>query len=375
MSKIDLEDLIVLNNVNGLNAKRLELLLEHFRDTKEILTLSEARIKTIEDLPKNIISNIQKAKEKLDLNKELALIKKHDVRLINFFDKEYPANLKDIYDPPILLYVKGKFLKEDELAIAIVGSRRASFYGLSTSQKLARELSGFGITIVSGLARGIDSAAHKGALSSKGRTIAVLGNGLSKIYPPENKLLAEKIIDEGVILSEFSMDTPPSGYNFPRRNRIISGLSLGTIVVEASKGSGALITARFALEQNREVFAVPGNVSQATSFGSNQLIKEGAKLVENVLDVIAELKSNIKDKLKKYDKESNAHLIEAGINLNLNNDEKYLYEVLDDQPKHIDEVLSGCKVKVEGALSTLTRLELKGLVRQLPGKMFARRII
>lgn len=210
-------------------------------------------------------------------------------RKISISDKDYPARLKNIYSPPVDLYIKGEFLPEDEIAVALVGSRKASQYGLELSEKLAYDLATRGITVVSGLARGIDSAAHRGALKAKGRTIAVFGCGIDYIYPPENKLLAEQIQERGALISEFPDKLSPKPYNFPRRNRIISGLSLGVVVIEAARTSGALITANFALEQGREVFAVPGKVNSDTSEGVHRLLKEGAKLVETVDDIIEEL--------------------------------------------------------------------------------------
>jgi len=214
--------------------------------------------------------------------------------MLTFKDKEYPFLLKQITDPPVVLYIKGRLKEEDKLSIAIVGSRQASFYGLQCSQKFSFELAELGFTIVSGLARGIDTWAHKGALKAGGRTIAVLGSGFSFIYPEENKELVEEIALKGAVISEFSCNTQPFSFNFPRRNRIISGLSLGVLVVEAAKKSGALITANFALEQNRQVFCVPGRQDSFTSWGTNTLIKEGAKLVLDIQDILEELNLDIK---------------------------------------------------------------------------------
>ncbi len=218
----------------------------------------------------------------------MALIKKLNLNVLTRQDDEYPQNLKNILYPPIVLYVKGRLKPQDCNSIAIVGSRLASFYGLSCAEKLAGELANYGLTVVSGMARGIDTASHRGALKQNGRTIAVIGSGFNRIYPPENKGLCEEIAGSGAVISEFPIDTPPEKENFPRRNRIISGLSLGVVVVEAARNSGALITADFALEQGREVFALPGKVDSSTSFGTNELIKQGAKLVSCVDDIIEE---------------------------------------------------------------------------------------
>jgi len=211
------------------------------------------------------------------------------IKILHLQDKDYPENLKHIYQPPSTIYVRGELLPEDSIAVAIVGSRRATYYGLKNAQELGCKLASCGVTVVSGLARGIDTAAHKGALAAGGRTIAVLGSGLDVIYPPENKQLAEDITKSGAVISEFAPNTRPTRYNFPKRNRIISGLTLGVVIVEADKRSGSLITANFALGQGREVFALPGKIDSATSCGTHDLIKQGAKLVGSVEDIIEEL--------------------------------------------------------------------------------------
>jgi len=217
------------------------------------------------------------------------LARENKVKTLGIADKDYPTNLRYIYDPPATVYLKGNIVPEDNIAIAIVGSRRATHYGLKNAKSLAFELAVRGITIVSGLARGVDSAAHRGALEAKGRTIAVLGSGLNVIYPKENERLAEEIAQNGAVISEFPLDAGPQRYHFPRRNRVISGLSLGVVVVEAAQKSGALITANCALEQGREVFALPGKIDSFTSRGTHDLIKQGAKLVESIEDIIEEL--------------------------------------------------------------------------------------
>jgi len=211
------------------------------------------------------------------------------MKTLHLQDKDYPTNLKYIYQPPATIYLEGSIIPQDQIAIAIVGSRRATDYGLNNAERLGFELAARGIAVISGLARGVDSAAHRGALKAKGRTIAVLGSGLNRLYPPENKNLAREIARSGALISEFTPDTPPERQNFPRRNRIISGLSLGVVIVEAAKRSGALITAGFALEQGREVFALPGKIDSFTSGGTHDLIKQGAKLIESVEDIIEEL--------------------------------------------------------------------------------------
>ncbi len=308
-----------------------------------------------------------------DLEAELKLIKKHNADVITIFDANYPKLLKEIHSPPIILYSKGKPLKENEFAIAVVGSRIASMYGLTTAERLGYELASRGLVVVSGLARGIDGASHKGALKAHGKTIAVLGSGLDIIYPPENKKLAEEIVEKnGALVSEFPMGTPPTPKNFPQRNRIISGLSLALVVVEAAKDSGALITADFALEQNREVFAVPGKVDSATSFGTNQLIKEGAKLIQTVDDIVDELGlKHIQDNVgarfiapvgNGFDK-SNPYLTA---------EEKIIYNNLSTEPQYIDDVAGLTKLPLNKTQEILLRLQIRKLVRELPGKHFIR---
>lgn len=213
------------------------------------------------------------------------------IKTLTLQDKNYPANLRHIYQPPSIIYFRGEVLLEDNIAVAVVGSRRATDYGLGNAERLGFELASRGVTVISGLARGIDTAAHKGALRAGGRTIAVLGSGLDVMYPSENKRLADEITRYGAVISEFEPDAPPARHNFPKRNRIISGLSLGVVIVEAAKRSGSLITADFALEQGREVFALPGKVGSFTSEGTHNLIKQGAKLIESIEDIVEELEA------------------------------------------------------------------------------------
>ncbi|NQT23051.1 MAG: DNA-protecting protein DprA [Candidatus Omnitrophica bacterium] len=252
---------------------------------------------------KHIAKNLKTYSSANSLDKEIELIEKLGIKVITIDDKEYPSNLKHIYNPPKVLYVKGKIVPKDHYSIAVVGARKSSTYGRETAARLARELAEKSITVVSGMARGIDTYAHRGALESGGRTIAVLGCGINIIYPPENKSLMEEISKSGAVISEFPINTPPLRRNFPMRNRIISGLSFGVVVVEAAEKSGSLITASLALEQGREVFSVPGRVDTRLSRGTLALIKEGAKLVENVDDILEEVKAqgieNLELQLKK----------------------------------------------------------------------------
>ena len=301
------------------------------------------------------------------LDGDLKLINKNKIEILTILDKKYPRLLKEIYSPPLVLYIKGEFLKESEFAVAIVGSRLASVYGISSAESLGYELASRGVVVVSGLARGIDTAAHKGAVQAHGKTVAVLGGGLGDIYPPENKKFADEIIGKaGAVISEFPMQAPPIPRNFPQRNRIISGLSLATIVVEAAKNSGALITADFALEQGREVFAVPGKIDSSTSFGTNDLIKQGARLIQTADDVIEELKL----KLKSAGPEG------AGAGRlpepNLSCDEEIVYKSLSTEPKYLDDVTESARLPLSKTTEALFRLQLKKLAKELPGKNFVK---
>jgi len=284
------KDLILLNMVQGIGYIRLKALLDEFKEPGNILRASLDKLRSIKGIGPAIAQAVKNASSDYDIDEEIALIKKAGAEILTLFDKSYPENLKNIYDPPTVLYTKGSFKKEDELSIAIVGSRKCTYYGMNMADKIAEQLAAACVTIVSGLARGIDTSAHKGALKAKGRTIAVLGSGLGNIYPAENKLLAEEIAKNGVLVSEFPMQMPPDKNNFPRRNRLISGLSRAVLVVEAANKSGALITADFALEQGRDVFAVPGTADRLLSMGTNSLIKQGAKLVDSAEDILEELK-------------------------------------------------------------------------------------
>ncbi|MBM3251805.1 MAG: DNA-protecting protein DprA [Candidatus Omnitrophica bacterium] len=359
--------LLLLNSVSGIGSIKLKQLLDEFGSAVAIFSATKSELRKINGISEKIATEILKYSFK-NIEEELALAEKHSVEILTINDKDYPARLKEIPDAPIILYVKGKLLAQDEISIAIVGSRRASFYGLSTAEKFAQELSQLGITVVSGLARGIDSSAHRGALKSKARTIAVLGSGLAEIYPPENKKLFEEITESGAVVSEFPMKAKPLAHNFPRRNRIISGLSLGVIVVEAAKNSGALITADFALEQGREVFAIPGKVDSATSYGTNKLIKQGAKLISSVEDIIEELKPQLEIHLKEIKKSE----FVMDKQLVLSEDESRLYDILSFQPKHIDEIVAESGFKINSVLGALMQMEIRHLVRQLPGKLFVR---
>ena len=292
--------------------------------------------------------------------RESAEVERQGVRIVDFLSVEYPKLLLEISDPPPFLYVRG-VLRGTEDAVAIVGSRRASTYGLLTTERLAGELALHGVTVVSGMARGVDTAAHRGAIKGGGRSIGVLGCGIDVVYPPENRKLFEDMAATGALVSEFPMGTTPLAENFPRRNRIISGISRGVLVVEAVQNSGSLITARYALEQGREVFAIPGNINCSGSRGTNQLIKQGAKLVEGVEDVLEELPL----------RRRSAADPQPPPGFSLTPQEAGLYTLLAGSPLHIDDIIVKSELTVGDVSAILLRLELKGAVIQLPGKHFS----
>ncbi len=299
------------------------------------------------------------------------------IKKIGMSSGSYPANLKNIYDPPKQLYVNGNILEEDRNAVAIVGSRRASIYGLEMGEKLGYDLAARGITVVSGMAIGIDTAAHRGALKAKGRTIAVLGSGHNNIYPSQNRELYQEIARTGAVVTEYEDDMEPLRYNFPRRNRIISGLSLGVVIVEAARNSGALITADFAAEQGREVFAVPGKISSNTSSGTNELIKDGARLIQSVDDIFEELSikgtpsaSGVRDEAAR---KAIASKTKTYIYNSLTDNERKIYKLLSDEPIYIDEILTKTGLDSSIALKTILGMQLKSLIKEIPGKQFIRK--
>lgn len=300
--------------------------------------------------------------------KEIEKLERRKYSILTLESENYPEYLREIFDPPFVLYCAGKNEALKGPAVSIVGARKPSAYGRAVAEKLARDLASRGIVIVSGLARGVDSIAHWGALEG-GKTVAVLGSGLEKIYPRENHALFHKVIEQGAVVSEFPLKSPPLGFHFPNRNRIISGLSLAVVVVEATNRSGSLISARLALEQNREVMAVPGNITSDLSQGTNWLIKTGAKLVESWEDVAEELASPLKEKLLSQKKEEKEKRPSMGPQ------EREVFELLSsDSLTHIDDLVEGTDFSVSEILSILLKLELKGSVFQKPGKYFQRRL-
>lgn len=364
MNKLDA--LLILNAIPGLSPSRIRTLVEHLGSFEAVVAAGREDIVSILDAPEHVLQNIIHFPKDKFLLHEYNLLRAHGVCVLTIDDEHYPEALREIPDAPAVLYVRGNSSVLKDPSVAIVGSRHASLYGLGIAQKFAMELAQSGLTIVSGLARGIDTAAHQGALKANGVTVAVLGCGLSHIYPLENKKLSQAIAEGGAVISEFPMETPPASFNFPRRNRIISGLSKGVVVVEAALKSGALITSDFALEQGREVFAVPGRAGELGSEGTNKLIKQGAKLTTCVEDILEELAPG----LQEYRPSAPVSKENIVSDVELTPEERVVCSSVNDEPVHLDELAGKTGLTVTQAALVLFQLELKKLVRQLPGQKY-----
>lgn len=344
-----------LNLIPGIGPARLRLLEDYFGDLGLAWQASLFDLQAA-GLDRKSIEALATYRNRINLDEEMEKLDRAGVTAITVDDPTYPSLLRHIHHPPPLLYVKGRLDPADEWAVAVVGTRRASAYGKEAARRLASDLAASRITVVSGLARGIDGQAHQAALDAGGRTIAVLGCGLDRIYPPEHTKLAASIVERGALVSDYPLGTPPEPANFPARNRIISGMSLGTIIIEADIGSGAMITAEFALEQNREVFAVPGNIFNRGSKGPNQLIQQGAKLVMGVTDILEELNLT----MAVQHREIQAIVPETET-------ESLLLQYLSAEPVHVDELRRESHLPIATVSSTLALMELKGMVRQVGG--------
>jgi DNA processing protein len=371
LSKLNLDQLTnlkLLLSVEGIGPGKLRNLLARFRSTEKILSLGMEELTRTEGVSTHLARRIIKAKTEREairsrLCRETDYLSKTGGRIVTIWDDDYPPLLKKIYDPPLLLYFKGSFSERDQYPVAVVGTRQPTNYGKIQAEVIAGELSYQGITIVSGMARGIDSIAHRAALKNKGRTIAVIGSGLDRIYPPENRKLFEEISEEGLVISEYEKGTGPDAVNFPKRNRIISGLSLGCILIETAASGGGMQTAALALDQNREVFAVPGYIGVKQSEGTNLLIKKGeARLITSAEDVLLDLELKLKPVIGK-----NIPKVKQDLNLF----EQRIAESLKDQPLHIDKIAEITKIPTSDCLVNLLSLEFKGVVKQLPGKVFS----
>jgi DNA processing protein len=358
-----------LKYVPGIGNHLYKRLIERFGSPEHVFEASKDQLLEVEGISSRLITALRQAKLPDEAQKDLDLVVRKGYRIICMTDPAYPSLLREIPDPPPFLYAAG-VLEASAHSLAVVGSRNATTYGLTTTRRLCSDLVGKGLSIVSGMARGIDTAAHEGALMGKGRTIAVLGSGLEQIYPAENKELFQRIIENGAVISEFALSALPEAHHFPQRNRVISGMSLGTLVVEATRKSGSLITARLAAEQNREVFAIPGSIHSFKSAGTHILIKQGAKLVEHVQDILDEL--NLQDRILTFSQNKSAPT-GAGIRVlpPLSEAEELVFNALSPYPVHSDDLVRGLSLTSGKLMGILLQLEVKGLVQQSAGNYFS----
>ncbi len=395
MLAAETQSLIHLNLIPGIGNHTIRRLLAGFGSAEKSVAATSEELAQIDGLTPDVRQQLIDGRSRAPLAQELELIERHQCHIVTIADGSYPPLLKQIDDPPVLLYIIGDFPPQDAPSIAIVGSRSPTEYGKTISQQLSHQLAERGITVVSGFARGIDTCVHRGALEAGGDTIAVFGCGLSIIYPETNRGLAAEIIESGGLISEFPMTMPPRGKNFPRRNRVISGLTLGTLVVEASERSGSLITARHAAEQGREVFAVPGQIFSGVSRGTHSLINQGATLINSVDDLLDALPQDYTKILggespeptlqprsaKQPDKIARPQSVEkrstptpqSKANLNLTPDEQAVLSAMEADSVHIDEITRVTQLPIGKVSSLLVMLELKGIVQQLPGKQFVKK--
>jgi DNA processing protein len=358
-----------LKYVPGIGNHLYKRLIERFGSPEHVFDASKDRLLEVEGINLRLISALRQAKLPDDAQKDMDLVGQKGYRIICLTDPAYPPLLREIPDPPPFLYVSGT-LDSSEHLLAVVGSRNATAYGVSTTRRLCSDLVGKGLGIVSGMARGVDTAAHEGALMGKGRTIAVLGSGLEQIYPSENRELFHKITENGAVISEFALQALPEAHHFPQRNRIISGMSLGTLVVEATRNSGSLITARLAAEQNREVFAIPGSIHSFKSAGTHILIKQGAKLVEHVQDILDEL--NLQNRAHSQGGgASGARETTVRTTPPLSEADAVVFNALSPYPLHSDELIRRLSLPSGKLMAILLQLEVKGLVQQTAGNYFS----
>ena len=363
---------LALRLTSGLGARLAGKLLRQFGSPEEIFRASLTELEACQ-LPVAAAQAVFSKAAFRDAQKELALVRKAGCQLIHWEETEYPKRLLEIYDPPPLLYVRGNVQVLNRHAISIVGTRRPTPYGNQIAERLARDLGEHGLIVASGLARGIDSSAHRGACAaSRGGTVGVLGSGIDVIYPKENRKLFEEVEKRGVIITEFPMGTYPAPENFPVRNRMVAGMALGVIVVQGAQYSGSLITSRLAMEFGREVYGVPGNITEPVSFAPNQLIKQGAKLVSGWEDVVEELPTEVRAELFPVEattQEERASLFET----NLSPVEKRLFDLIRiEEPIHVDELVETTGLTSSETLATLCEMEMRGIIRQMPGKQFVR---
>lgn len=349
--------LTMLTDVGPVGTRKL---LSVFGSPEKIFHSSFEDLVAVEGVGINRATKIKAFSLWDDIEKQIKTFEKMGITAVSIDETSFPELLREIEDAPVIIYVKGNIEPQDRYAIAVVGSRKPTPYGISVAERISGELASMGLTIVSGMARGIDALSHKGALGVGGRTIAVLGSGLDVPYPPENKMLMEKIAGSGCVISEFPLGTPPHRENFPRRNRLISGMSLGVLVIEATFDSGSLITAKYALDQGREVFAIPGKVTAPTSEGTNELIRKGAILARKAEDIVEELAPVLKGFIRSQNR----------LNREATEEEQMLYNILSKEPKQIDGISRESRLPSSKVLGILLALELKGVVKQTTGKRF-----
>ncbi len=362
------EALVALNLVEHVGPVRVRQLLEHFGDAAAILRAFRSQLAQVRGIGEDTAAAIADWEKTVDLSGELQRIRDFGCRILTQADEEYPALLRQIYDPPVVLYIQGQLAPQDKNAVALVGARMTTHYGLEAARKLGYQLAYVGVTVVSGGARGIDTAAHQGALSAKGRTVVVLGTGINLVTPPENAELFARIAAHGAVLTQFPFNRPADKQSFPIRNRIVAGLTLGTVVVEATLTSGALITANFATEYGRQVFAVPGRIDSPRSKGCHDLIKKGAKLCEGVEDVLSEFEY-LFPASNRPPSGSDTGVLPA---LALSENEQRIYDALSDEETSIDDVIRHSGLPSSAVSVALLSLEMKRAVKQLPGKLFVR---
>ena len=356
---------LALARVKGLGAVSFKKLTTRFVDPTAAFSAALTELEQVEGLHRDAIDGIVAFSDWAEIDEEIERARDAGIAIVPFTNPNYPARLRTIADPPPFLYVKGNILTDDDKAVAIVGSRSASEYGRRVARDLARGLASLGFTVVSGMARGIDASAHESALQAGGRTIAVLGSGVERAYPAEHETLYRRIGENGAVLSELPIGTRPLAFNFPARNRLISGLSLGVVVVEATEKSGSLITATLAVEQGREVFAVPGEVGSSRSRGAHRLIRQGAKLVESVDDIIEEIAPQLLDRTGSATQRAPRVLPQ-----NASDATRTIFALLQENTLQVDQVIERTGMSAAQVLETLLDLELQGLLRQLPGKIY-----
>jgi len=360
----DLRYWIALNLLPDIGPVLARRLLSVFGSPEDVFCMDLHELMRVGNIGEERARQIIGFREWDRVEREIEVIHKSGVRVVTIRDEDYPYGLRQISDAPIILYIKGEIMETDKYAIAMVGSRTPTYYGIQVAEGMSHDLAERGLTIVSGMARGIDTCSHRGALKAGGRTIAILGSGIDVPYPRENRRLMDEIASSGAVVSEFPMGTLPEKGNFPRRNRLISALSLGVVVVEATIDSGSLITVGYALEQGKEVFAVPGNIISKKSRGTNDLIKKGARLIESADEVVEELRPQLIGILKE-DKARDKRLLPR-----MTEEERAILQHLGHEPKHIDDIIRESSISVNKALSLLLSLELKGVIKQLDGKNF-----